>query len=57
MSEKSIPRQQAALVTRAKNEPSEPRDLAGARSGGKFVVCSAWEAYDAHVRDPNRRLR
>jgi hypothetical protein len=38
VSEKSIPRQRAALVRRAKNEPSEPRDLAGACLGDKFVV-------------------
>ncbi len=38
MSEKSITRQQTRHVRRAKNEPSETRSLAGARSGGKFVV-------------------
>ncbi len=40
-----------------KNEPSEPRDLARARSGGKFVVSRAGEAYDARDRGPNRKFR
>ena len=37
--------------------PSEPGDLAGACSGGKFVVPGAGEAYDAQIRSRNRDSR
>ena len=57
MSEKSIPRQQLALVRRARNEPSEPCELAGACSGDKFVVSRVGGAYDARGRGPNRKFR
>jgi hypothetical protein len=42
----SSTRQQAGAGHTAKNELSEPRDPAGACSGGKFVVSRAGEAYD-----------
>ena len=35
----------------------EAYDLAGICSGGKFVVSSAGEAYDARDRGPNRKFR
>ena len=57
MSEKSITRQQAGRFRRAKNEPLEARDLAGACSGGKFAESRAGEAYDARARGPNRKFR
>ena len=57
MSEKSITRQQAGLVRRAKTSRRNPADLAGACSGGKFVVSRAGEAYDARARGPNRKFR
>jgi hypothetical protein len=41
----------------SKNGTSEPRDLAGACCGGKFVVSRAAEAYNAQVRSPNRKFR
>jgi hypothetical protein len=56
VSEKSITRQQAGLVRRAKTCRRNPADLAGA-SGGKFVVSMAGKAYDARVRGPNRKFR
>ena len=40
-----------------KNEPLGTCDLAGACSGGKFVVSRAGEAYDARARGPNRKFR
>jgi hypothetical protein len=57
VSEKSVPRQQAALVRRTKNEPSEPRDLAGARFGDKFAVPRVEGAFDAQDRGPNGKFR
>jgi hypothetical protein len=48
--EKSITRQQAGSLD-GKNEPWEPAILAGACSGGKFVVSWAGEAYDAHEQE------
>ncbi len=57
MSEKLIPRQQAALVRRTKTEPSETRDLAGACSGDKFVVSRVGGVYDARDGGPNRKFR
>ena len=57
MSEKSITRQQAGRVRRAKTSRRNPADLAGACSGGKFVVSRAGEAYDARARGPNRKFR
>ena len=50
-------RQQVGRVRCAKNERSESRDLAGASSGGKFVVSRSGEAYDAQPRGPNRKCR
>ena len=44
-------------VRRAKNEASEPRDLTGACSGGKFVVSRSGEVYDAVAGGPNRKFR
>src|SRR5580700_10862942 len=49
--------QQAGLVRRAKMSFRNPADLAGIRSGGKFVVLRAGRAYDARVRSPNRRFQ
>ena len=40
-----------------KNELSEPRDLAGACSGGNFVVSRTGEAYDVRAKGPNRKFR
>ena len=40
MSEKSITRQQAGLIRRAKTSRRNPAGLAGACSGGKFVSSS-----------------
>ena len=57
MSEKSITRQQVGLVRRAKTSRRHPTDLAGACSGGKFVVSGAGEAYDARARGPDRKFR
>jgi hypothetical protein len=57
VSEKSIPQQQAGLGRRAKTSRRNPADLAGACSGGKFVVSRAGEAYDAQAGNPNRRFR
>ena len=34
-----------------------PADLAGACSGGKFVVLKEGEAYDARARGPKRKFR
>jgi hypothetical protein len=31
-------------------------DLAGARSGGKFIVSNTGEAYDSHNTSPNRKF-
>src|SRR5712692_3218407 len=39
------------------NEPVEPRDLAGACSGCKFVVSRAGKAYDARARGPKWKFR
>ena len=50
VSEKSITRQQAGSSD-GQNEPWEPAILAGACSGGKFVVSMAGEAYDAHEEE------
>ena len=41
MSEKSIPPQKAGLVKRAKTSYWNSADLAGACSGGKFVVANS----------------
>ena len=57
MSEKSVTQQQAGLVRRAKTSRRHPADLAGACSGGKFVVSMAGEAYDARDKGPNRKFR
>ncbi len=57
MSEKSITRQQERPVRRAKTSRRKPADLAGTCSGGKLVVSSAGEAYDARDRGPNRKYR
>ena len=57
MSEKSFEWRQAGLVKRAKTSRRNPADLAGACSGGKFVVSRAGEAYDAQARGLNRRFR
>jgi hypothetical protein len=43
--------------TGRKSDPWEPRGLAGACSGGKFVVLRSGKAYDAHARGPNRKFR
>ena len=40
-----------------KNEPSEPLDSAGARSGDKFVVSRAGEAYGEYSGGENRKSR
>lgn len=56
MSEKSILRQQAGLVRGAKTSCRNTADLAGACSGGKFVVSRAGGAYDAQDRGPNRKF-
>ena len=55
MSEKSL-RGGKRGSSDGKNQPSEHRDLAGACSGGKFVVSRAGEAYDARARGPNRKF-
>ena len=55
VSEKSITRQQAGLVKRAKRAAGTPLISLGACSGGKFVVSRAGEAYDARVRGRNRK--
>jgi tetratricopeptide (TPR) repeat protein len=57
VSEKSITRQRAGLVRRAKTSCRYPADLAGACSGGKFVVARAGEADDAQPGNPNRKFR
>jgi hypothetical protein len=56
VSEKSIPRHQAGLVRGAKTGRRSSADLAGACSGGKFVVSRAGGAYDARDRGPNRKF-
>ena len=38
------------------NEPWEPRDLAGACSGGKFFVAREGEAYNPPARNLNRKF-
>jgi len=48
--EESSPQEQAELVRRAKTGRRNPSDLAGACSGGKFVVSGSGEAYDAQAR-------
>src|SRR6266851_643350 len=50
-------RLKAGLVRRVKTGRRNPADLAGACSGGKFVVSRAGEAYDAQARGPNRKFR
>ena len=57
VSEKSILRQQARLVRRAKTSRRDFADLGGACAGGKFVVWGAAEAYDARAKGPNRKFR
>jgi|ERR1700730_886557 hypothetical protein len=47
----------AAIFRRAKNEPSEPRDLAGACSGGQFVVSRVGGAHNTRDGGPNRKFR
>ncbi len=56
MSEKSITRQQAGPVRRAKTSRRSSADPAGACSGGEFVVSRAGGAYDARDRGPNRKF-
>jgi len=57
VSEKSITRQRVGLVKRAKTSLRDPADLAGVRSGDKFVVSRVGEAYDAQARGPNRKFQ
>lgn len=57
MSEKSFTRQHAGLVRRAKTSRRNLTDLPGACSGGKFVVSTGGEAYDAQVKGPNRKFQ
>ena len=40
----------------ARDKASDPRDLAGACSGGKLVVRRPGEAYDAQINGPNRQF-
>ena len=57
MSGESVTRQQAGLVKRAKTSRRDRADLAGACSGGKFVVSRAGEACDERARGPHREFR
>jgi hypothetical protein len=57
VSENSIMRQQARRVRWTITSRRNPADLAGACSGGKFVVSSAGEAYDAQAKGLNRKFR
>ena len=57
MSEKLIAQQQAGFVRRAKTSRRNTADLVGACPGGKFVVSSAGDAYDAPESEPNRKSR
>jgi hypothetical protein len=57
VSEKSITRQQAGLVRRARTSLRDSADVAGACSTEKFVVERAGEEYDAREIEPNRKSR
>jgi hypothetical protein len=57
VSENRLAGQQAGLVRRAETGCRNNVDLAGARSGGKFVASRAGEAYDARDRGPNWKFR
>jgi hypothetical protein len=52
VSEKMIAQQQAGLIRRVKTSCGIPADFAGTRSGVRFVVSRAGEAYDAQNRGP-----
>jgi hypothetical protein len=56
VSEKSVT-QQAGLIRRTKTSRQDPADLVGVRSGGKFVVSRAGEAYDVRASGPDRKFR
>ena len=45
------------LVKRAKTSRRNPADLAGACSGGKFVVSNAGGKHTMRTRGPNRKSR
>jgi len=57
VSEKSITRQQAGLVRRARTSLRDSADVAGACSTEKFVVERAGEECDAREIEPNRKSR
>ena len=56
MSEKSIPRQQAALVRRAKTSCWNPASSLGPCSGCRFVMSGSGGPYDARDKGPNRKF-
>jgi hypothetical protein len=57
VSEKSITRQQAGLVRRARSSRRDSANVAGACSAAQFVVEGAGEEYDAPEIEPNRKSR